>query len=255
MKYAWVLLTMLCLTGCYEIDEEIVIQDDGSGTYTSHLDLGKLLDMLQNFGGDDALTQNGLDKPIDTTILMKNISGQVKDSMASSVPWKGAAMDIHLNAPAKQFVTNTTASFRGPNDLQQLMASSGIAPGMEEVFREVFGKKGPAGATTADSPSQPGMAQMSRVFDITVSNGLITKKLNMERYRALMESNDLKMARKMNMQGIELVYSTKIRLPRPAKKISNPLLQLSADKKTVTALFNAVDLIDHPDKFSYTIEY
>jgi hypothetical protein len=55
--------------------------------------------------------------------------------------------------------------------------------------------------------------------------------------------------------GMELPYTLTIHLPRPAKKITNSFAKLSADKKTVTLTYNITDLLDHPEKFEYTIEY
>jgi len=44
-------------------------------------------------------------------------------------------------------------------------------------------------------------------------------------------------------------------LPRPVKKIDNPLAILSDDKKTVVMKFNLINAFDHPEQFGYTIQY
>jgi hypothetical protein len=55
--------------------------------------------------------------------------------------------------------------------------------------------------------------------------------------------------------GMEILYTTTIKLPRPAKKTENPLIKLSDDKKTVTLKYNLLDLFDQPEKFSYSVEF
>jgi hypothetical protein len=54
---------------------------------------------------------------------------------------------------------------------------------------------------------------------------------------------------------MEILCTTSIKLPRPAKKVSNPLIKLSDDKKTATMKYNLLELLETPDKFSYSIEY
>ena len=55
--------------------------------------------------------------------------------------------------------------------------------------------------------------------------------------------------------GMEINYTTTITLPRPVKKIDNPLAKLSEDKKTVLLKFNLIDAFVHPENFGYKIEY
>jgi hypothetical protein len=55
--------------------------------------------------------------------------------------------------------------------------------------------------------------------------------------------------------GIEIPYTITLKLPRPVKKSDNPLAILSEDKKTVTIKYNLIEMMDHPQKFEYTIEY
>ena len=55
--------------------------------------------------------------------------------------------------------------------------------------------------------------------------------------------------------GMGINYTTVFQLPRPVKKIDNPSAKLSEDKKTVTIKYNLGDIFDHPEQFSYNIDY
>jgi hypothetical protein len=55
--------------------------------------------------------------------------------------------------------------------------------------------------------------------------------------------------------GMDINYTTTLTLPRPVKKISNPLAKQSDDKMTVTMKYNLIDVFDHPAQFEYTVEY
>ena len=43
LRYLFVTVFCVCLVSCYEVNEEIVIREDGSGTYVSNMDLGGLI--------------------------------------------------------------------------------------------------------------------------------------------------------------------------------------------------------------------
>ena len=83
----------------------------------------------------------------------------------------------------------------------------------------------------------------------------MSKHLNADKFKAL--QNDPKMAqiKQASQMGIEINYTTTVTLPRPVKKVDNPLAKLSEDKKTVSIKFNLMEVFDHPEKFGYTIEY
>jgi hypothetical protein len=58
-----------------------------------------------------------------------------------------------------------------------------------------------------------------------------------------------------SQMGVEINYTSSLSLPRPVKKIDNPMAKLSDDKKTVTMKLNLVDVFEHPEQFEYTVEY
>ena len=55
--------------------------------------------------------------------------------------------------------------------------------------------------------------------------------------------------------GLELLYTTTYKLPRPVKKVDNATAKLSDDKKTVMFRQNLLDIFTAPEKFEYTIQY
>jgi hypothetical protein len=55
--------------------------------------------------------------------------------------------------------------------------------------------------------------------------------------------------------GMEMLYTTTFKLPRPVKKVDNPAAKISDDKKTVTIRQNFLEIFSAPEKFEYTIQY
>ena len=70
-----------------------------------------------------------------------------------------------------------------------------------------------------------------------------------------MEKPEIGQLKQMASSGMEILYTTTIKLPRPAKKTESALIKLSDDKKTVTLKYNLLDLFENPEKFSYRIEF
>ena len=54
-KIILVVVTMICLLSCYEVNEEIVINENGSGTFTTKMDMGQMLDMIMSMAGEEEI--------------------------------------------------------------------------------------------------------------------------------------------------------------------------------------------------------
>jgi hypothetical protein len=133
-------------------------------------------------------------------------------------------------------------------------AASG--PGLTNAFKSMFGKKDSANdQAVTPTPNGPDMSDFAGIFDVTIKNGLIEKKVNQEKYKALTERPEMAQMKQLSSSGMEILYTTTIKLPRPAKPSDNPLIKLSDDKKTVTMKYNLLELLDNPGKFVYKITY
>jgi len=258
-RLKYVLAVVLCVffASCYEVNEDIEINADGSGTYVTKMDMGQLIDMMQTFAGEDALTKEGMDKVIDTTVYMKNMLDSAKNLTPEQKElMKNGKMKLQMNIKEKIFKMDMNFPYKNYKDLQQLMnGQGGNNAGMTNLFKDMFGNKGSEGLDQPAQPSSPSMDDFAGIYDVTIKNGLISKKINEAKYKALSEKPEMVQMKQLSGSGMEILYTTTIKLPRAAKKTDNPLLKLSDDKKTVTMKYNLLDLLDTPDKFNYTIEY
>ena len=120
----------------------------------------------------------------------------------------------------------------------------------------MFGKKDEA----TDSSTTPqvfggGMDDLTGFYDVTVNKNVISRKVNADKFKALTDKPEMAQMKQLSSSGMEILYTTVIRLPRPVKNSDNPIFKLSDDKKTVTMKYNLLEMLETPDKFSYTIEY
>jgi hypothetical protein len=256
MKKLWycgLCLIMLMLAGCYEVNEDIVISDKGTGTFVTKMDMSALIQMMNSMGGEEELSKNGLDKPIDTTIYLKSVLDSVKDATEEQKRlFREGIIKLQMNVKENILKTDIHFPFHSFSDLQSLLSGASTA-GLADAFKKAFAKSDSAQAA---SPIQDqGLEQISNVFDVTVTNGSIVKKLNEAKFKALMDKPEMAQMKQMTGSGFEIMYTTTIHLPRPVKKADNTLIKLSDDKKTVTIKYDLMKLFQTPEKFSYSITY
>ncbi len=254
LKYWLVALICVCFAGCYEVNEDIVVNADGSGTYVVNMDMGQLIDMMQTYMGEEEMAKNGMDRVIDTTISMKSIA----DSSKSLTPEQKAAMRegrlyMKMNVKEKIFIINTSFPYKTQADLQLLMATQGSGTGMTDMLKNVFG--GGKGDDDQDGGQQNGVGDFSGLYNVTVKEGLLSKQINAEKYKTLMEKPEMAQVKQMGASAMEVSYTSTFKFPRPVKKVDNPLIKLSPDKKTATMKYNILEILDSANKFSYNIEY
>jgi hypothetical protein len=252
-KYVLTVALSIFFVSCYEVNEEIEIKADGTGTYVTKMDMGQLIDMMQTFAGEEELKKDGLDKVYDTTILFKSMLDSAKDMSAEEKAlMKDGKMKMQMNIKEKIFKMDMDFPYKDLNSLQQLMSGKGSGPGMANAFKNMFGK---GNADQPGAPKGPDMSDIAAIYDVTIKNGLIQKKVNTVKYKEFMDRPEMAQMKQLSGSGMEVLYTTTIKLPRAAKKTDNPLIKLSEDKKTVTMKYNMLELLENPEKFAYSIQY
>jgi hypothetical protein len=235
--------------GCLDINESVDIRDDGSGQLTMDMDMSQMIDILQTYMGKEELEKKGMAK-MDTTILLKDIvdtsSKLSEDKKAILRPGR---VHIKIDMDAKVFTVHSMFPFTSMGNLQKLYTL------MDDGSLNNAKLFGSLGGDSAGGGGGPDMSQFNSIFDFTCKDGLLTKKLNKEKFEALKNDPQLAQMKQATQMGMEINYTTTLSLPRPIKNAGNPLAKLSDDKKTVTMKFNLIDVFDHPEQFEYKVEY
>jgi hypothetical protein len=260
LRYVAATVFVILFLGCYEVNEEIMINSNGSGVYATRMDMSQLLEMLQTMGGEEELSKEGLDRSIDTVINLKDVmDSSQKASPEQKELVKDGKLHLRMDIANKVFITDINIPFKNLGDLQKsLSGMGGSGSGMSQIFKSMFDKGGSTDSAKTDAPSDPAdnqLDQLSNVFDVVVKDGLISKKINTAKLKTLTDKPEMAQMKELGSSGIELLYTTTIRLPRPIKKIDNTLIKVSDDKKTLTFKYNLLDMFETPEKFSYSVEY
>lgn len=255
-KLKWLTLsfTFLFLLGCYEVNEEIVVSENGSGTFSSKMDMGQLIEMMQSFGGEE-MNQEGLDRVIDTVISMKSFTDSATEiTPAQKALLSNGKLRMQMNIKEKLFKIDTDIPFKSYDDLQLLLSGGAGMTGMSSMMKKIFEKKGEEN-NQPDSPKDPDLGELNNIYDVTAKNGLLSKKFNKANFDALMSRPEMEQFKQIGGAGLEVLYTTTIRVPRPVTSADNPMIKLSDDKKTITIKYNYLEVFESPEKFEYKITY
>jgi hypothetical protein len=252
LKLFFVAVGCVFFASCLEINEEVQINDNGSGQVSTTMDMAQLIDMMQAMGGEEF--EKKKDEKIDSTILMKSIIDTAKNLTAEQKALlRNGKMRIKMDMAKKEFNINMQYPFSNLEQLQKLnntIGSSGA--GFGNAMKGAMG----GGQQGAEHGSEsPEMDQLLGIFDYNISNGLIKKSVNKEKLKKLQDNPKMAEMKQASDMGIEVLYNVTYKLPRPAKSVDNAKAKLSDDKKTVTIRANLMEIFTNPDQFAFTIQY
>ena len=134
-KLGLLCLLTFCFSGCFEMNEEIAINNSGGGDYSVDMDMGKMMEMMQAFIPPDQAKD--LEKNRDTTIQMKDFIDTAGNLTADKKALlHDGSLHMQMNMADKVFKLNMKYPFKNPSDLQKLYGTLGEAgSGMGSLLR------------------------------------------------------------------------------------------------------------------------
>jgi hypothetical protein len=220
------------------------------------MDLGQLVDMMQAMGGEEF--EKKKDEKLDSIINLRSIVDTASNLTAEQKSlMRDGTIRIQMNMAEKLFKLTMHYPFADLDKLQKLttsMSNGGL--GFGNIMKDAMGEK-KKDSQIIDQPAQEPseVDQLMSIFDYTFKNGLIKKSINAERLKKLQDNPKMAEMKQGAEMGIEVLYSTTYKLPRPVKKVDNPAAKVSDDKMSVTVRQNLMLIFSEPEKFAFTIEY
>jgi len=255
LKMLLVAVGCFFFASCLEINEQVEIKENGSGQFTSSMDLSQLVDMMQSVAGEEF--EKRKNEKLDSFFYLKDIVDTAKNLTADQKNlMRDGKVHIKMDLEEKQFKLDMEYPFGNLERLQQLhtaISEGGI--GFGSFMKDAMGEKDKPAPTDQPAEESPDMNKLLGIFDYNISNGLIKKTVNAEKLKALLEDPKLGQMQQGAEMGMEVVYNVTYKLPRPVKKVDNPKAKISDDKMTVSLRSNLLDIFTKPDQFAFTIEY
>jgi hypothetical protein len=251
--YILVGLTFL-FTGCFEINEELVINKNGSGTLSMKTELGKLFEMLQSFMPAEELKKSEFATAKDTVMYMKDFLDTLQSMSADKKALlRDGTIHLKMNLAEKQFMFNMSFPFKKAADIGKIYDNLGEAQaGMGQLMKGMDGEESGMKMTTPDAGGN------TSFYDISAEKGRISRTVNKEKYARMKESGRMEQLKQMGSMAAgmdEIKMTTTVRLPKKAKKLTGAKAQLSSDKKTVLLKATLVDMYEHPELYEFSVKY
>ena len=183
LQIVGIALIMLLLSGCFEINEEIDINQNGSGKLLVKTDMSQLIDLMQSYGNKEDMDKQLPAKNIDTTISMNTLTDSAHNMSAETrALYKDGTLHVKMNIDEKVFKTDMQFPFASTGDLQKLYSSmNDKGGGMAAMFKSMAPKKD---SSQPASDNMPDMGQFNNIYDFQSHDGLISRKLNAAKWRA-----------------------------------------------------------------------
>ena len=211
----------LTFTSCLHIVEELTTRNNGSGTYKLTFDMHEMkdmVDMVQSMAGDsmgsDAAGAPAMGNPM-AMMGMASESMQLVNAL-KAVP---GVTNVSEVSDTTNFISSFTFDFANPEALNR---------GLAVIFKDRFDKK-------IQEPYKNGKKKFERLA--TADFGQLFRSLLDEASEAASaeESGAAGMGDMASMFFSSMTYKQVYHFPdRTVKKSSNPLSEISADKRTVT---------------------
>ena len=253
LRFLLLCLLPLAFMSCTDTREELEIKKDGSGTLVMKTDFSKMLAMVKSIGASTDLSKDGLDRPYDTTMYLKDVVDTAQNIPADQKELlRNGKVHLVLNVKESAGRMDMNFPFASTARLQDLYASlNNSTSGLKNLFNGM-GKNLPK---SDSGGADKGMPQIASVYDIVVKDGLYSRKVNKQRYDEFTQAMNLDQLKQMGGMFGAMDYTLTVKLPRAIKKISNSKAMMSDDKKTATLKTALMETFEHPELLALDIEY
>ncbi|MBI5858751.1 MAG: hypothetical protein HZB42_14055 [Sphingobacteriales bacterium] len=245
------------LGGCLETTEEVTINEDGTGTYSTSSDMSNAISIAKNMGGGgiDKMPVQKMDSSISLGSLAEKMEGLTEPEKEMM---KRGTMHIKMSMEDEKFVTSMNFSFTSPDEISQFRELSPkltmeAAKLMMESLKTLMPGGMPMGGMQGGE--MPEMSSVEDYYKVEFSNDKLEKKLNKDKYANVSSDQVLQGMKQAAEFGIPVSNTYIINLPRPAEKVEGRNVKLSEDKKKVMVTTSLDDFFDHPESLEFKVKF
>ncbi|HMO63038.1 MAG TPA: hypothetical protein PKC39_08820 [Ferruginibacter sp.] len=249
----------ICFYSCIDTEEYIEVHDDNSGVYTIKMDMGKMLELASQFGGQGNASQKPMPN-LDTVILFKDaVAASGKLTAAEKELYKDGSFKVTIDSARNVFRIAVSCPFKQISQLPEIkdnLFNMVEKLGINDVV-EGKSKKGDKNSELSllDKDVSETVNPTSKGYQFTAVPGKIANINKSTDTNLLASDSIMQMMQQMTMFTGDMTLTTVIKLPRSVKTITNKKAELSADRKLITLVNTLTDLIEKPEDGAYELEY
>jgi hypothetical protein len=260
IKIILALFSLSFLTACIDIEELIDLNADGSGKYSMSMDMAKLMEFAKSM--EEGKESKKTPEKADTTIYFKDAGeGFNKLTAEEKRIFKDGYIKVNMDEANGKMKILMTCPFKNMTDLIVVKREMAGLMKKLDLMDKAGGKSKESkelsqiGGEDEDINSQ--INPSGKHFTFTAAPGKLSYVINDKSKLKELAANDsmMQMMQQASMMMGDMTTTTIIKLPAPAKTVSNPKALLSDDKKTVTIKSIITDLMEKPEEGEYNIEY
>ncbi len=246
------------LSSCVDTEEYIIIHADNSGVYTMVLDMSKIIGLAGQMGGEEMNGEQKQDK-LDTTMYLKDqVLAADNLSEEEKKLYTNASISIKLDKTNEEMKLTLTCPFSGISQLPELKNNFYTVLNKLKALDKLAGKEsGSAGSNMEGEGSEKAFTPGSAYYNFRAVPGRIEYSITDTLGFRKMLSSDSTMIMMQQMMAVmgEMTYKTSITTANEIKNYQGSGATLSADKKTVMFSSTFSEMVDHPGKLSYKVDY
>ncbi len=257
-KFLLAFISAAVLSSCLDTEEKIVLNNDNSGIYSMTLDMGRLLGMAASMGGDKP-DQEKVKEKKDTVVYLKDMVNSADNlTPEEKATFQNAVISIKMDEAQNEMKIVMSSPFNNTAGLMKIKKNFATVVNKVKAFEKASGEhatpEGDVGEMKMDAAS---VNPVEDQFTFMVAPGLIFNSItNIKTFKEKLVSDSAlgKMSQMTAMMG-DINYRTIIVLPNAVKRYDGPNGTITDDKKTLHFATTLTDIMEHPEKVSYKVEY
>ena len=258
---------VLGYTSCIDTEERIILNKDNSGTYQLTMDMGNMLKMVSQMGGNQKDSAKLKEKK-DSIIYFKSfVDTSSKLNAEEKEMLRDGSLRIKADESKNEMNIVISLPFKNISQLPKLRQTYMAALDKTGVMDKLDNKhKNNDNSDEADGgdeiPKDMGNATKSlnpaaEAYTFSATPGKISNKFtNKELFETkIAQDSTVQMMQQLSAMMGDMNYKTVFVLPKPVKKYSGNNAEISADKKTVTFKTTITNLLNRPAAGEFELEY
>lgn len=242
IKYTVAIICACFIVAC-NFTEEVYLNDDGSGKLSINFDANEMMGMLSSL---DTLKQ---EKPMDSTIVFKDLLEEKKDSI-SKLPLEEQAklkklepfsMHMVMDPEVGEMKFELFSEFKNINQVNDAFNAFQNASSIGPI----------AGAGSKAGPPLPSSEPTTKV-NYNFSNNKFTRTTEIVNQELFEKSLDSLASAEMFLSGS--TYTFKYHFPRRVKNVNVEGATFSMDGKTMIYEVSFLDMMKTPEKLILEVE-
>jgi hypothetical protein len=245
------LLLMLCLSSCVDIEEHYDFKADGSCSVVYDFDMSKAVSVLMNLMSDSVRSTPEFGMVKDTSLnFYSALPDTTQSKMSADEINMAKASNLKVNMNLKNSLMKVSLNHDAKNiaDLQYYLEHISKISSIGGVNALTKSNK----KSNSFDPQKLISGEDYYIYEITEHK--FYRIIDLSKFHAFLKRTATTFAMAKAML-IETPYKLVLSFAKPIKKIDNPKAVLSADRRRVTLQTNMDDIIKNPASMNLKIDF